>query len=99
MTQEALEFNVEKVLYGKNPGLKNVIPRFVVRYLKRIIHQDEINNLLKVKGHLKDYAFNETALEMMGIKYHTFGNENLPSTGRYIFVSNHPLGGLDGMVF
>lgn len=99
MTQEALAIDVEKVLYGKNPGLKNIIPRFVVRYLKRIIHQDEINNLLKTIGHLKDLEFNEAILEKAGIRYHTFGSERLPSGGRYIFVSNHPLGGLDGMVF
>lgn len=99
MTQEALAIDVEKVLYGKNPGLKNVIPRFVVRYLKRIIHQDEINNLLKTIGHLKDLEFNEAILEKAGIRYRTFGSERLPSGGRNIFVSNHPLGGLDGMVF
>jgi len=99
MTQEALAIDVEKVLYGKNPGLKNIIPRFVVRYLKRIIHQDEINNLLKTVGHLKDIEFNEAILEKAGIRYRTFGSERLPSGGRNIFVSNHPLGGLDGMVF
>lgn len=99
MTQEALAIDVEKVLYGKNPGLKNIIPRFVVRYLKRIIHQDEINNLLKTVGHLKDIEFNEAILEKAGIRYRTFGSEILPSGGRNIFVSNHPLGGLDGMVF
>jgi putative hemolysin len=96
---EGFEIDVEQILYGKNPKLKKVVPAFVVRYLKRIVHQDEINAILKEKGHLKDFEFNRAMLEMMGITYHTFGAETLPQEGRYIFVSNHPLGGLDGMVF
>jgi putative hemolysin len=96
---EGLEVDVEQILYGKNPRLKRVIPGFVVRYLKRIVHQDEINATLRAKGHLKDNEFNEAILEMMGITYRAYGAESLPAEGRYIFVSNHPLGGLDGMVF
>jgi 1-acyl-sn-glycerol-3-phosphate acyltransferase len=96
---EGLEVDVEQILYGKNPGLKRVVPGFVVRYLKRIVHQDEINATLRAKGHLKDNEFNEAILEMMGITYRAYGAESLPAEGRYIFVSNHPLGGLDGMVF
>ncbi|HPT11873.1 MAG TPA: 1-acyl-sn-glycerol-3-phosphate acyltransferase [Bacteroidales bacterium] len=96
---EGLEVDVEQILYGKNPGLKRVVPGFVVRYLKRIVHQDEINATLREKGHLKDFEFNEAILEMMGITYHAYGAESLPAEGRFIFVSNHPLGGLDGMVF
>jgi putative hemolysin len=96
---EAFEVDVEQILYGKNPGLKRVIPGFVVRYLKRIVHQDEINATLREKGHLRDKEFNEAILEMLGITYRVNGAELLPAEGRYIFVSNHPLGGLDGMVF
>ena len=50
-------------------------------------------------SHLRGLAFNDAALGYMGIKYRAHGVENLPSGGRNIFVSNHPLGGLDGMVF
>ena len=96
---DGLEIDVEQVLYGKNPQLRKVVPGFFVRYLKKIVHQDEINATLKAKGHLKDNEFNEAILEMMGINYSVSGAESLPAEGRYIFVSNHPLGGLDGMVF
>jgi len=91
--------NVEKVLYVKNPTLARWMPRFVVRYLKRIVHQDEINDIIRNYGHLRGSQFNDGALSYMGIKYRSHGLENLPSGGRNIFVSNHPLGGLDGMVF
>jgi 1-acyl-sn-glycerol-3-phosphate acyltransferase len=93
------KIDVEDVLRSKNPSVARVVPSFVLNYLKRIIHQDDINNLLKIHAHLKDADFIKACLETMGITYQVSGNENLPSSGRYFFVSNHPLGGLDGLVF
>ncbi|MGB8359719.1 MAG: 1-acyl-sn-glycerol-3-phosphate acyltransferase [Bacteroidales bacterium] len=94
-----LQIDVKEILKNKNPGVAKWLPGFVVRYLKRIVHQDIINDILKTYGHLRGYAFNDGALSYLGIKYRVHGLENLPSGGRNIFVSNHPLGGLDGMVF
>lgn len=94
-----MQIDVESVLYDKNPGLKKVLPRFLVRYLKRIVHQDDINELLRENGDMRGFAFNDAVLAKMGIKYHVHGSDKLPPGGRNIFVSNHPLGGLDGMVF
>ncbi len=94
-----LQIDVENVLRSKNPSLARVIPSFIINYLKRIIHQDDINTILKNFGHLKDIEFIGPTLDFMGIKYKAFGVENIPQTGRYFFVSNHPLGGLDGLVF
>jgi putative hemolysin len=50
-------------------------------------------------GHLKDAYLIEAGLNHFKIKFKVFGSENIPKNGRYIFVSNHPLGGLDGLVF
>ena len=93
------EINVEKVLYSKNPALGKVIPSFVIDYLKRIVHQDELNGFLKESGHLKDTELIEAGLKFMNTAYKVSGQENIPEHGRYFFVSNHPLGGLDGLVF
>ena len=93
------KIDVEKVLSSKNPALAKIVPSFVVNYLKRIVHQDELNDFLKECGHLKDAELVEAGLRYFEIKYKVFGTENIPATGRYIFVSNHPLGGLDGLVF
>jgi 1-acyl-sn-glycerol-3-phosphate acyltransferase len=94
-----LQIDVENVLRSKNPSLAKVIPSFIINYLKRIIHQDDINTILKNFGHLKDVEFIGPTLDFMGIKYKALGVENIPQSGRYFFVSNHPLGGLDGLVF
>ena len=94
-----LQIDVEDVIRSKSPSLAKVIPGFLIRYLKRIIHQDDINLILRNFGHLKDLEFIKPTLEFMGINYRVFGSENFPYVGRYFFVSNHPLGGLDGLVF
>ena len=94
-----LQIDVEKILDDKNPKIRRMIPGFVTSYLKRIVHQDLINDILRNFSHLRGHDFNDAALGYMGIRYRAHGIENLPSGGRNIFVSNHPLGGLDGMVF
>jgi putative hemolysin len=91
--------DVENVLRSKNPALYRVIPGFIIKYLKRIVHQDELNEFLKKWGHLRDSELITAGLEHFEIKFKVYGSENIPETGRYIFVSNHPLGGLDGLVF
>lgn len=97
--KQPLQVDVEKILDDKNPKIRRMLPGFVIRYLKRIVHEDMINAILRNYGHLRGAAFNDGALSFMGIKYRAHGVENLPNGGRNIFVSNHPLGGLDGMVF
>ena len=91
--------DVEKILYSKNPALKKAVPKFIVSYLKKIVHQDELNVFLDKWGYLKDVELIEAGLRYFDIKFKVFGIENIPGTGRHIFVSNHPLGGLDGLVF
>ena len=93
------EINVEKIIYSKNPALGKVIPSFLINYLKRIVHQDDLNEFLKESGHLKNEELVEAGLKFMKTSYKVYGSENIPEHGRYIFVSNHPLGGLDGLVF
>lgn len=93
------KIDVENVLHSKNPALAKAIPGFVINYLKKIVHQDELNDFLARWGHLKDAELIDAGLDFFEIKYTVKGAENIPSSGRYIFVSNHPLGGLDGLVF
>jgi hypothetical protein len=97
--QEPGKIDVERILFSKNPALAKAVPRFIVNYLKRIVHQEELNNFLRIYGHLKDSELIEAGLKHFEIKYNVSGTENIPHEGRYIFVSNHPLGGLDGLVF
>jgi putative hemolysin len=91
--------DIDKLFSDKNPGLYRILPGFVIKYLKKIIHQDDVNEILVKYGN--DYsgkAFNRKVLEHLNISYNVEKEENLPRGGRYIFASNHPLGALDGIV-
>ena len=96
---ENQKIDVKNVLISKSPALARAVPSFVINYLKRIVHQDELNEFLAKWGHLHDSELIEAGLRHFEIKYKVFASDNIPISGRYIFVSNHPLGGLDGLVF
>jgi 1-acyl-sn-glycerol-3-phosphate acyltransferase len=96
---ENQKIDVKKVLYSKNPALAKAIPGCIINWLKRIVHQDELNEFLAKWGHLRDAELIAAGLKHFNIKFRVIGSENIPKPGRLIFVSNHPLGGLDGLVF
>lgn len=92
------EIDVEKVLESKAPGLAHKLPRFLINYLKRIVHQDDLNNIIPNYFHLPPCEFIRGALGYMGVAYHATGLEKIDPEGRYIFASNHPFGGMDGLM-
>jgi putative hemolysin len=94
---EVLQIDIEKVIEQKNPRLKKLLPRFALNYIKRILHQDEINLFLQEKKDVKDYAFVKAILNLFKISYKVHGIENIPKQGRYIFAANHPQGAIDSM--
>jgi len=90
--------DIDKVIGAKSPRLLKVVPHFVIRYIKRIIHQDELNTILALYGHKQGVEFIHEVLRFMNVTYQVEGLENVNSNGRFLFASNHPLGGLDGMI-
>lgn len=92
------EIDIEKVLESKAPGLARKLPRFVIKYLKRIVHEDDLNHIIPTYFHLPPYEFIKGALGYMGVSYHATGLEKIDPNGRYLFASNHPFGGMDGMM-
>lgn len=90
---------IEQLFKSKNPRLARLIPGFIYSFLKRVIHQDEINEFINRYGDRKGLDFSDGILEFLNVSYRVEGLENLPSKdGRYIFASNHPLGGPDGVI-
>lgn len=90
--------DIEKVLESKAPGLARKLPRFVIKYLKRIVHEDDLNHIIPTYFHLPPYEFIKGALGYMGVSYHATGLDKIDPNGRYLFASNHPFGGMDGMM-
>ena len=90
---------IKPLFYEKNPKLARWIPAFFYRYLERVIHQREINEFITMYGDRKGLDFADAILEYLHVSYQVEGEENLPSPdGSYIFASNHPLGGPDGII-
>ncbi len=89
--------DIEKILKAKTGEKYKYIPGFLISYLKRIVHQDEINVFLSESKDKTGVPFLEACMEFLDDKVEITGLENLPEGGKYTFVSNHPLGGLDGV--
>lgn len=90
---------IEQVFKNKNPRVARMIPGFVYSFLKRLIHQDGINEFIEKYGDRKGLDFADGMMEYLRVTYDVRGEENLPPPeGRYIFASNHPLGGPDGVI-
>ncbi|MFO7922781.1 MAG: 1-acyl-sn-glycerol-3-phosphate acyltransferase [Bacteroidales bacterium] len=96
---EPVKIDVDEIFRNKNPRVYKLLPGFILGYIKRTIHQDEVNEALSLYKDKHGLDFIRAILDRMGINYSVEGEENIPIKGRHIFVSNHPLGGLDGMVF
>jgi 1-acyl-sn-glycerol-3-phosphate acyltransferase len=93
--------DIEALFETKNPRLLKIIPGFVIRYLKRITHQDTVNAYIYRHRDKTGLPFVEAILGEFGVRIKVAGNDPfsvIQPDGRYIIASNHPLGGIDGMV-
>lgn len=89
--------DIDEAFRSKNPTLYRWLPRFVLNYLKRVVHQEEINRFIEKNGRKTEFEFVTAILEEFGVRLQVSGLENLPESGGCIVASNHPLGGLDAM--
>lgn len=95
--QEVYSIDLRDVVETKKEGLYDKIPRFLRRYLKKIVHIDLLNNLfIKAQGR-RGIDFAEMLIEDFNASVTTTGLENVPKDGRVMIVGNHPLGGFDGV--
>ncbi len=96
---QAKVIDIEKVFRDKNPAILKWIPKFIVSYLKRVIHQDSLNDMINLDPNAYNVDFGKICTNHFGVKSKSIGLDRIPTDGRYLFVSNHPLGGLDGIIF
>lgn len=99
--QKPLKINVDEVLRQKLPRHYKFIPKFLVRWVERTICQDRMNELLDKIQDKRDAEFCRALMRELNISVTVKGEENLPSRDnrRVVIVSNHPLGGLDGIAY
>ncbi len=98
MDHHAFRVDIDRILRDKSPKYYNKIPKFLINYLKRTVHQDDINGILERNQGLEGVDFMRALIDKeFKLTLQTRGDENIPDEGRFIFASNHPLGGLDGI--
>jgi len=93
-----MEINIRKIFQEKNQKVARLIPGFIFKYIERVVHQAEVNEYLTKYGHLEGVPFINASIEYFNITIELKGLEQIPENGKYLFVSNHPLGGFDGVI-
>ena len=92
------EIDIGAVLQTKAPRLSQRIPAFAVQWLRRTIHEAEINHILRTYWDLPPQEFIRAFFREWEVTYSAEGLERLDPKGRSLFVANHPFGGMDGMM-
>ena len=98
LTEQTID--VDKILQSKMGDKAVRVPRFLVSWLKKTLHQDELNAFLWESRGTTGSAWLKDCLRFLRNEVRIIGEENLPPAEdprRYTFVCNHPLGGIDGV--
>lgn len=95
--ENSCRIDLKQVLRQKAPSLAGKIPGFVVNYLIKTVHQDELNDILTRYQDKQGVEFMQELIGYFDLTLKLVDEENIPNEGRFIFASNHPLGGLDGI--
>jgi putative hemolysin len=89
--------DIDKVLQEKATKVYKWLPRFVINWLKRTLHENDINACMMALKDDEGLVFNTKVLAYMGAKVEAVNPHLIPKTGSIVIAANHPLGGLDGM--
>jgi hypothetical protein len=92
------QIDLKAIIKGANPGIARLVPDFLIRLLNRITHLREVNHILSLHGKKRGLEFIQAVLEYFQISTNFRGEKQLVGLSRPVIASNHPLGGMDGMI-
>ena len=96
-TQENNLINIREIFTAKVPKLMKYMPNWLFRRIQKLLHEDDINEILTKYGHLKGVDFINALIADFNLELELKGVDNLMASDRILVASNHPLGGLDGI--
>lgn len=89
--------DIRKLIASKNKALLKWLPSFIISYFQRILHENEINQIIADNRDKTNENFCEAVINHFNIKLEVTGIENIPQTGGVTLAMNHPLGGMDAL--
>lgn len=89
--------DIRELIRSKNPVLLKWLPGFVISYLERVLHQEEINQFLEDHKDLYNEDFCDAIMNYLNIEVTLEGIEHIEGKENLVFASNHPLGGMDAI--
>ena len=96
-TQENNLIDLRKIFTAKVPKLMKYMPNWLFRKIQKLLHEDDINEILTKYGHLQGVNFINALIADFNLELELKGVDNLMASERILGASNHPLGGLDGI--
>jgi hypothetical protein len=89
--------DIENAIKTGNSRFLKSLPRFIVRMIIKIVKEEEFNRVIYNNREKTGVPFINGLLNDLNVKVEIIGSENIPASGRLIFVANHPVGGMDAM--
>lgn len=91
--------DIEKSIKTSNSRFMKSLPLFIIRLIIKFIGQEEMNSTIYNNREKAGVPFINGILNDWNVNIEINGKENLPVSGRLIFVANHPVGGMEAMAF
>ncbi len=95
--KEVVQVDIGSIIKDKSEKLYHILPRFVINKIRRIIHEDEVNDILKRYHGQDGVSFANGLMKEFNVHFNIHHQERIPQDGKLIVASNHPLGGFDGL--
>jgi putative hemolysin len=95
-----MDLITSKDLLSANKNLRYLGGEYFARLLMKILKLSELNDRYKPLAHLKGLEFVDTVIKEIGFEYEISEEdiERIPKETSFITISNHPYGGVDGLL-
>ena len=96
-TEQNNLIDLRKIFTAKVPKLMKHMPNWLFRKIQRLLHEDDINEILTKYADKEGLDFINAVVADFNLDVVLEGVDNLMASDRVLVASNHPLGGLDGI--